>query len=83
MENNGSAAQASRTHPWPYPTMPKSLWGAAEWQAAANHYWYEKMEVDTDDPNYRPVLSLLESAHRHAVRQAQAYRAANRLAITG
>ncbi len=54
----------------------ESSWDARQWQAAANHYWYEIMGVDRSEPNYRPVLSLLEAAHAHATRRAKALRVA-------
>ena len=62
-------------HPFPLPRGFESDWTAREWQSAANHYWYEIQGVDRSELNYRPVLSLLESAFRHATRKAQALRA--------
>jgi hypothetical protein len=62
-------------HPFPLPAGPEAAWTARQWQAAANFYHYEIMGVDRAEPNYRPTLSLLESAHRHAQRRAAALRA--------
>jgi len=64
------------THPFPLPRGNQGDWTAREWQAAANFYHYEIMGVDRDEPNYRPHLSLLESAFAHATRKARALRAA-------
>lgn len=61
-------------HPFPHPGGYESLWGAKEHQAAANHYWYEIMGVDRNDPNYRPYLSLLESEFNRHTRKAAAIR---------
>jgi len=63
-------------HPFPFPSGNQSDWTAREWQAAANRYWYDIMGVDRGEPNYRPRLSLLESAHKHATRRARQLRAA-------
>jgi hypothetical protein len=63
-------------HPFPFPAGREADWTARQWQAAANFYHYEAMGVDRDEPNYRPTLSLLEAAHRHAQRRAAAARAA-------
>lgn len=62
------------THPFPLPSGLEAGWSVQEWQAAANHYWYEIMGVDRSEPNYRPLLSLLEAAHAHATRHARALR---------
>ncbi len=58
------------SHPFPYPKGPETSWTAKEWQAAANHYWYEMMGLERVG-NYRPVLSLLESAFRRCTRKAR------------
>lgn len=62
-------------HPFPLPSGNEADWTARQWQAAANHYHYEVMGVDRNEPNYRPLLSLLESARNHAQRRARALRA--------
>lgn len=62
--------------PFPFPAGNQGDWTAAQWQAAANRYWYDIMGVDRSEPNYRPVLSLLESAFKHASSKARALRAA-------
>jgi hypothetical protein len=62
-------------HPFPLPQGNQAEWTARQWQAAANHYWYEIMGVDREEPNYRPLLSILEDAHRHATRRSAATRA--------
>lgn len=64
-----------QNHPFPMPQGPQGSWDARQWQAAANYYWYEIMGIDRSEPNYRPYLSMLESAYAHATRKARALRA--------
>ncbi len=54
-------------HPFPLPVGLESEWTAKQWQQAANFYWYERMGVERVG-NYRPTMSLLETAYKHAVR---------------
>lgn len=63
-------------HPFPMPTGNRADWTARDWQAAANRYWFDIMAVDRSESNYRPTLSMLESAHQHATRRARALRKA-------
>lgn len=63
------------SNPFPLPAGPEANWGAREHQAAANYYWYKIMGVDREEPNYRPYLSLLESAHKRHTRYAVRLRA--------
>jgi hypothetical protein len=63
------------SNPFPLPTGLESSWRAADHQTAANHYWYKIMGVDRLEPNYRPHLSLLESAHKRHTRYATRLRA--------
>lgn len=65
----------NKIHPFPLPVGPEATWNAQEHQAAANHYWYEIMGVDRDASNYRPYLSLLESAFNRHTRYAKRLRA--------
>jgi len=63
------------SHPFPFPAGPEANWTAGEHQAAANRYHYDIMGVDRSEPNYRPHLSLLESAFNRHSRYARALRA--------
>lgn len=66
-------------HPFPMPHGPERMWSHVEHQRAANHYWYEVVELDRTQPNYRPILSLLQAAFARHSRYARRLRAEQQL----
>ena len=64
----------TQAHPFPLPEGNACEWTARDWQRAANFYWYELAGIDRSEPNYKPMETLLKSAHAHAMRKAKALR---------
>lgn len=60
---------------WPMPQGLEANWTARDYQAAANSEFDAMGRINRDYPNYRPILSMLESSYARYSRKARELRA--------